>query len=67
MASGQEQTSPHSEQVMGKSIENVRGQSEQPNAEQLPEGARFAYRASAVLRSRSPRNDASVGVSVRFR
>jgi hypothetical protein len=52
---------------MGESIENARGQSEQPNADQLPEGERFAYRASAMLRSRSPRNDVSVGVSVRFR
>jgi hypothetical protein len=55
---------------MDQSLENARGQSERPTAEQLPEYfliGRFACRASAVLRSRGPCNFASPGVSVRFR
>ena len=55
---------------MDGSFENARGQSERPYAEQLPELSlveRFASRASAVLRSRSPRIYTSFGVSVRFR
>ena len=69
-SSVQRQTSPQSEQVMDGSLENARGQSEWPNAEQLPElfqVERFASRASAVLRSRGPHNYASFGVSVRLR
>jgi hypothetical protein len=56
---------------MEGSFENARSQSdERPNAERQPElslGERFACQASAVLRSRGPRNYASIGVSVRFR
>jgi hypothetical protein len=55
---------------MDESLENAKGQSERPTAEQLPEHflvGHFACRASAVLRSRGPRNFASFGVSVRFR
>jgi hypothetical protein len=55
---------------MDGSLKNAKGQSERPNAEPLPElllVERFASRASAVLRSRGPRNYASIGVSVRFR